>query len=31
MEMIGGSSVSYLARTPLLCLIGVETEGLLDY
>ena len=36
MEMIGGTSVSYLARTPcvplfLLCLIGVETEGLLDY
>ena len=36
MEMIGGSSVSYLARTPCvplfsLCLIGVETEGLLDH
>ena len=36
MEMIGGSSASYLARTP--CVpyflpwsIGVETEGLLDY
>ena len=36
MEMIGGSSASYLARTPcvpLFCtfLVGVETEGLLDY
>ena len=36
MEMIGRYSVSYLARTPcapyfLFCLIGVETEGFLDY
>ena len=37
MEMIGGSSASYLAHTPcgipcfVLCLIGMETEGLLDY
>ena len=37
MEMNGGSSAPYLARTPcvpqcfLHCLIGVETEGLLDY
>ena len=36
MEMNGGSSVPYLARTPcvpgfLRCLIGVETEGFLDY
>ena len=37
MEMIGGSSVSYLARTPCvplfctLCSTRVETEGLLDY
>ena len=36
MEMNGGSSASYLARTPCVplfvhCLIGVETEGLLDY
>ena len=40
-EMNGGSSALYLARTPcrkglafpcfLHCLIGVETEGLLDY
>ena len=35
MEMNGGSSASYLACTPcvplfVLCLIGVETEGLLD-
>ena len=36
-EMIGGSSASYLARTPgvpLFCTLfkrGVETEGLLDY
>ena len=36
MEMNGGSSASYLARTPcapcfVLCLTGGETEGLLDY
>ena len=38
MEMIGGSSTPYLACTPcvplikfILCLIGVETEGFLDY
>ena len=33
MEMIGGSSAPYLACTPcfVLCLIGVETEALLDY
>ena len=36
MEMIGGGSALYLARTPcvpcfVLCSIGVETEGLLDY
>ena len=37
MEMNGRSSLSYLARTPCiplfctLCLIGVETEGLLDF
>ena len=36
MEMNGGSSASYLARTPcfpcfMLCLLRVETEGLLDY
>ena len=36
MEMNGGSSAPYLARTPclplfVLCLIRVETEGLLDY
>ena len=36
MEMNGGSSAPYLARTPcvpLFCalLIGVETEGFLDY
>ena len=36
MEMIGGSSVSYLARTPCVPLSSilfkrVETEGLLDY
>ena len=36
MEVIRGSSVSYLACTPcvpffVLCLIGVEAEGLLDY
>ena len=36
MEMIGGSSVSYLTRTPcvpLFCasLLRVETEGVLDY
>ena len=35
MEMNGGSSVSYLARTscvPSFCtLLGLETEGLLDY
>ena len=36
MEMIGGSSASYLARTPCVplfthCLIRVEAEGLLDY
>ena len=36
MEMIGGSSEPYLARTPcvplfVLCLIGVETEGVLHY
>ena len=33
MEMIGGSSASYLARTPLFCTScnGVETEGFLDY
>ena len=35
-EMNGGSSGSYLARHPcvpcfVLCFIGVETEGLLDY
>ena len=34
--MIGGSSASYLAHTPcarlfVLCFIGVETEGFLDY
>ena len=36
MEMIGGSSASYLARTPCVplfstCLVRLETEGLLDY
>ena len=36
MEMNGGSSASYLARIRripdfVLCLVGVETEGLLDY
>ena len=36
MEMIGGSSAPHLARTPcvplfVLFLVGVETEGLLDY
>ena len=36
MEMIGGNSASYLARTPsipLFCtlFVGVEAEGLLDY
>ena len=36
MEMNGGSSAPYLACTPCVplfvhCLIGVETEGLLDY
>ena len=37
MEMIGGSSVTYLARPPCVPLFstllrkGVETEGLLDY
>ena len=37
MEMNGGSSTPYLARTPcvplcfVLRLIGVETEGVLDY
>ena len=36
MEMIGGTSAPYLACTPCIpllvhCLIGVETEGLLDY
>ena len=41
-EMIGGSPASYLACTPcvplfctlfniVLCLIGMETEGLVDY
>ena len=36
MEMNGGSTVSYLARTPcipllMLVLIGLETKGLLDF
>ena len=36
MEMNGGSSAPYLVRTPcvplfVLCFMGVETEGLLDY
>ena len=36
LEINGGSSASYLARTPciplfVLCLLGVETEGFLDY
>ena len=36
MEMNGGSSASYLARTPCVplfstCLIRVEAEGLLEY